>query len=222
MDDPDVTRVVVNVGKAISAYARKLKCGPSRFDKWMAGDAQALDANEQEGAVLFVTRGACIACHGGPFLTDQKYHNVGMTFDVGMIGIPKNFMDPGASDGIARSRIDPLNSKGVFSDGQDARGSELPADPASLLGAFKTPTLRCVSRRPSFGHTAAFRSLDDAVQFFASGGGMQGGFLGVSELTPVDLSLDERAKVVAFLRALDGTGPDPDLVTPPTLPPDPG
>src|SRR5262249_4082848 len=100
-------------------------------------------------------------------------------------------------------------------------GSSLP-DPSTLLGAFKTPTLRCVDRRPSFGHTAAFRSLEDAVLFFATGGGSAnpGAYLGMAEISPTDLTSAERAAVVAFLVALTGTGPDPDLQTPPTLPPD--
>jgi cytochrome c peroxidase len=221
-DDPDVTRIVVNVGKAISAYTRKLKCGPTRFDKWMAGDTEALTEDEQTGATLFVGRGGCIACHSGPYLTDQKYHNVGMYFDIGTVGIPDNYLDPGASVGLARASMDPLNSKGTYSDGDDGRESKVPADLSMLLGAFKTPTLRCVSRRPSYGHTAAFRSLEDAVIFFASGGGNpHGGYVGTSEIWPSDLSADDRKKVVAFLRALDGTGPDPDLMTPPELPPDP-
>ena len=32
-----VTRVVVNVGKAIAAYERLLVCGPGRFDAWVKG-----------------------------------------------------------------------------------------------------------------------------------------------------------------------------------------
>jgi hypothetical protein len=78
-----------------------------------------------------------------------------------------------------------------------------------------------VSRRPSFGHGAQFRTIDDIAQFFIVGG-EPSGFLGVSENMPRDVSSAERKQLVAFLRALDGTGPDPDLVTPPQLaPPDP-
>src|SRR5262249_29254959 len=114
---------------------------------------------------------------------------------------------------------DPLNSQGIYSDAPDNRQSWLADDPSMYLGAFKTPTLRCVSRRPSFGHGAQFRALDDVVQFFIAGG-EQSGFLGVVENQPRDVSAAERKQLVAFLKALDGTGPDPHLVEPPQLPVD--
>jgi cytochrome c peroxidase len=91
---------------------------------------------------------------------------------------------------------------------------------SGLLGAFSTPGMRCVSRRPSFMHTGQFRSLEDVVDFFAKGGDA-GGFLGTSENFRRDLSDDEKAQLVAFLRALDGPGPDAALLEPPELPPDP-
>jgi cytochrome c peroxidase len=218
-DDEGVTRVVVNVGKAVSAYVRKLKCGPTRFDAWMAGDAEALTPDEQAGAALFVGKGACNACHTGPYLTDQRFHNVGLSPRSGLTGVPDNFEDPGASPAVPLLRADPLNSKGAFSDGSDDRQAWLAEDPSMYLGAFKTPTLRCVSRRPSFGHGAQFRAIDDVVQFFVVGG-EPSGFLGVSENQPRDVTPAERKQLVAFLRALDGTGPDPDLVTDPVLPVD--
>lgn len=45
----EVTEVVVNVGKALGAYQRLLSCGPSRFDRWMHGDEDALTRAEQRG-----------------------------------------------------------------------------------------------------------------------------------------------------------------------------
>ena len=33
-----MTRVTVNAAKAIAAYVRQLRCGPSRFDQWLDGD----------------------------------------------------------------------------------------------------------------------------------------------------------------------------------------
>jgi cytochrome c peroxidase len=216
-DDDEVTRVVVNMGKAIQAYTRRIECGASRFDRWMGGDEHALTTEEQWGAVIFVGKGACDSCHAGPFLTDQKFHNVGLHPDFAFF-IPV-FDDPGASEGLAAMRADPLNSKGGFSDGYDGRQERYPITSA-MLGAFRTPSLRCVSRRPSFMHTGQFRSLDDVVIFFNRGGDADG-FLGVSENHPRGLTDEERAELVAFLRALDGDGPDPELVVPPELPPDP-
>jgi cytochrome c peroxidase len=53
-DQDAVTRVWVNVGKAIGAYERLLSCGAGRFDAFVRGDQQALSRAEQRGAALFV------------------------------------------------------------------------------------------------------------------------------------------------------------------------
>jgi cytochrome c peroxidase len=213
-DDAAATRIVVNMGKAIQAYTRELHCGRSRFDRWMDGDATALDAEEQAGALLFVGKASCNRCHSGPYFSDQRFHNVGLRPDFRFfIG---NFPDPGASVGLARMLADPLNARGVFSDGYDRRHEPF-LEPAELVGAFRTPNLRCVSRRPSFMHTGQLRSLEDVVAFFDRGGSRKQ-YLGRSELVPLGLSREERAALVAFLRALDGDGPDPALLVPPELP----
>jgi len=215
-DDPNVTRIVVNMGKAIEAYVRQIECGPSRFDAWMAGNPLALSEEEQAGARLFVGKAACNSCHSGPYLTDRSFHNMGLHPDFTFFVVP--IKDNGASDGITALLADPLNSKGVFSDGYDGRLDALPK-PQDLVGAFRTPSLRCVNRRPSFMHTGQFRSLEDVVIFFNNGGNKDG-YPGTSVNVPRGLTPDERGQLVAFLRALDGVGPDPSLAEPPLLPPD--
>jgi len=74
-----VTTVVANAGKAIGAYERLLSCGQSSFDAWMHGDATAASRAAQRGAAVFVGKGNCVSCHSGPFMSDQKFHNVGLT-----------------------------------------------------------------------------------------------------------------------------------------------
>jgi cytochrome c peroxidase len=215
--DQSVVRVVVNFGKAIHAYLRLLSCGRSRFDDWMEGDHDALSADEQAGAHLFVGKGGCDSCHSGPYMTDQRFHNVGLRGQlIPFTGINTKG-DRGAAAGFASLRKDPLNSAGAFSDGNDGRLKELPADEAATLGAFRTPGLRCVSRRPSFMHDGQFRSLQDVVRFFNRGGD-KNGFPGKSENRPRNLTDKEAEQLVAFLRALDGKGPDPKLLKPPVLP----
>jgi cytochrome c peroxidase len=210
-DQDAVTRVVTNLGKAFGAYLRKLSCGPGRFDAWLRGQNEALSLEEQRGAGLFVGKAGCIECHGGPHLSDFDFHNVGL--EPGIVAVA--FIDrddPGASAGLAELLESPLNSKGPFSDGDDQRLPE--AVEPRLLGAFATPTLRCVASRPSFMHTGQFRTLEDVIAFFNAGGSM-GGFPGTSELSPLRLSAEERSDLVAFLRALEGPGPAPHLLSPP-------
>ena len=69
-------------------------------------------------------------------------------------------------------------------------------------------------------HTGQFRSLDDVVIFFNNGGDPNG-FAGHSENVARHLSATERSQLVAFLKSLDGPGPEASLLVPPTLPVDP-
>jgi cytochrome c peroxidase len=197
-----VTRIVVNAGKALGAFERLLSCGTSPFDVWMHGGA-ALSPSAERGAASFVGSGGCVRCHSGPFMSDQQFHDVGLT----PILVQQAFIDSddqGAATGLAAAIADPLNTLGAFSDGSDGR---LPASVTpAMTGAFRTPTLRCVAQRPTFMHTGQLASLGDAVAFFASGGDATG-YPGASEITPLPLTADDQADLVAFLESLTGPGP---------------
>jgi cytochrome c peroxidase len=210
-DQEAVTRVWVNAGKAIGAYERLLTCGPGRFDAFVHGDEGVLSRAERRGAALFVGAARCNACHSGPYLSDEAFHNVGLQPQVvATVFIDAN--DPGASEGLALAQTDPLNVTGPYSDGDDGR---LPTQlPESLLGAFRTPRLRCVAGRPSFMHTGQLLTLTEVVDFFDRGGD-HFGFPGKNELTPLGLSARERADLAAFLTTLSGPGPRAALRSPP-------
>jgi cytochrome c peroxidase len=207
-DQHAVTEVIVNVGKAIGAYERLLACGPGRFDAWMHGKSDALTRSERRGAQLFVGRGQCVRCHNGPFFSDQAFHVVGLKpTAVAVVFVDAD--DHGAKVGIAAAQADPLNVRGPFSDGDDGRLPTLPPDDRTE-GAFRTPILRCVARRPSFMHTGQLTKLDDVVAFFARGGDPFG-YFGTRELAPLALDARDQRDLVAFLGTLDGEGPPPSL-----------
>jgi cytochrome c peroxidase len=199
-----VTRVVVNAGKALGAFERRLSCGASPFDAWMQGGAPVSRA-AQRGAAVFVGSGDCVRCHSGPFLSDQQFHNVGLAPEV----VQQAFLDSndqGAATGLAAAIADPLNTLGAFSDGSDGR---LPASVSpAMTGAFRTPTLRCVALRPTFLHTGQVGTLAGVVAFFNGGGGSSG-YPGASEIHALGLTALQQTDLVAFLQALTGPGADP-------------
>lgn len=212
LEDQDaVTRVVVNVGKAIGAYERLLTCGPSRFDAWAHGEEDALSPEEQRGLKIFLGKGRCVGCHSGPFMSDQAFHNVGLA-PAQVASAFYDLDDPGAAVGLAQALEDPLNAAGVYSDGDDGRLPQTLSP--SLEGSFRTPMLRCVARRPSFMHTGQMKSLASVVEHFDRGG-HEAGYLGENELVPLDLDEGERADLVSFLKALDGPGASDALLAPP-------
>ncbi|OQX68620.1 MAG: hypothetical protein B6A08_09475 [Sorangiineae bacterium NIC37A_2] len=219
VDDAEVTRVVVNFGKAISAHMRQLECGRSRFDDWLEGDEDALSPEEVAGAKLFVGKAECATCHVGPYFSDHKFHNVGVPGSLSPFTGIDTRGDRGAALGLQLVQEDWLNSRGPFSDGDDNRLDQIPGDLEKLEGAFRTPMLRCAGRRPSYFHNGDFRSLIDVVEHFIRGGGDQKDVVGKSELKPLPLSPTERDELVAFLKALEGPGPDLEIISTPELPP---
>jgi cytochrome c peroxidase len=197
-DQTAVTRVAVDFGKAIGAFERGLTCGAGPFDAWIHGDASAMSREAQRGAALFVGKGGCVTCHSGPFLSDERFHNVGLAPAV----VQQAFIDTddhGAKTGVAALLADPLNSAGAFSDGTDGR---LPDAATPMMdGAFRTPKLRCVASRPTFMHTGQVGTLARAVSFFDVGGAL-GMYPGTNELHALGLSTREKSDIVAFLEAL--------------------
>lgn len=87
----------VNMAKAIGAFERKLVT-PSRFDKFLSGDAAALSDDEKNGLNAFVGAG-CIACHMGQGLGGQAYFKLGQVkpwpsdSDLGRFEVTKNEAD---------------------------------------------------------------------------------------------------------------------------------
>lgn len=199
-EDQDlVTRVVVNMGKAVAAFERTLRCGPGRFDAWAHGDETALSAEEKRGFELFVGKGQCASCHSGPYFSDQRFHALGLAEAPTRAGI-LNADDHGALEDLDAAINDPLGISGQYSDGDDGR---LPKTlDTSLEGAFRTPTLRCVGTRPSFMHSGLLRTLEEVVAFHDRGGDPPGSYAGTSELVPLGLAPEEQGDLVAFLRSL--------------------
>jgi cytochrome c peroxidase len=68
------------MAKAIAAFERTVVSKDSRFDRWVAGDRNAINAQEFRGYKLFMAsdKGNCAACHKPPNFTDNGYHNIGI------------------------------------------------------------------------------------------------------------------------------------------------
>lgn len=66
-----------NMAKAIEAFEATLITPASRFDQWLEGNDQALNADEIAGLELFMDKG-CAACHNGVNLGGQSYYPFGL------------------------------------------------------------------------------------------------------------------------------------------------
>ncbi|MCD9616626.1 cytochrome-c peroxidase [Chryseobacterium gleum] len=68
------------ITKAIATFERSLTSPPSRFDQFVTGKKDALTDSEINGLHLFRTKANCINCHNTPYFSDQKFHNLGLTY----------------------------------------------------------------------------------------------------------------------------------------------
>ena len=70
-------------------------------------------------------------------------------------------------------------------------------------GAFKTPTLREVTRTAPYMHDGSIATLEDVIEFYDRGGN-ENPYLD-DQLRRLNLTVEEKAELVAFLRSLSGT-----------------
>ena len=69
-----------DLARALASYVRTILSGDSPFDRYLYGDREALPQEAQEGLRLFRGKANCSACHVGPHLTDEQFHNTGVAW----------------------------------------------------------------------------------------------------------------------------------------------
>jgi cytochrome c peroxidase len=81
---PDEPIAKETVAKAIASFERTVVSGTAPFDRWVAGDEQALSPAARRGFDLFDGKANCSSCHAGWRFTDDSFHDVGVeTSDIG-------------------------------------------------------------------------------------------------------------------------------------------
>lgn len=130
-DQYDITHIGNSLSEYID-YAFRTKA--SDFDKYVAGDNDALTSRQKSGAMVFYGKGRCAVCHSGQYFTDFQFHSL----SIPQLGVGKNgpFLDYGRANatGISKDRF-----------------------------LFRTPSLRNVSKTGPWGHNGAFISLKEAI-----------------------------------------------------------
>jgi hypothetical protein len=187
--DPQPTRERLAV--AVAAYVRTLQSTESAFDRFHAGDAQALTPGARRGFDLFQGRAGCAQCHtvagSRPTFSDERFHNTGLAHRRSALReVPAGAPNP-----------------------QDGRRavSKRPAD----ARAFKTPSLRDVALRAPYMHDASQTTLEAVVRYYA----VECGKTGDPSIDPLLKPFDEGkqpaeverdvADLVAFLQSLTGS-----------------
>jgi cytochrome c peroxidase len=69
---------IENIAKAIATYERTVVSGVAPFDRWIAGDEDAISVSAKRGFDLFNGKANCVACHSGWNFTDGSFHDIGL------------------------------------------------------------------------------------------------------------------------------------------------
>jgi cytochrome c peroxidase len=66
------------IAKAIASFERTILSGNSAYDRYLAGDKQALSAQARRGQQIFERSGECSECHSGFNFTNEKFASLGI------------------------------------------------------------------------------------------------------------------------------------------------
>jgi len=197
-DDPRPIRLA-RVTQSIAAFERTLVSMDSAYDRFVAGDARALDASAQRGLELFFSeRLECFHCHGGFDFADSVDHGGGPS------DAPP-FHNTGLYDVDGRGSY-PADDRGAID------VSERPED----MGRFRTPSLRNVAVTGPYMHDGSIDSLDAVIRHYEAGGRAFGGLRSAPGadatrhrdrfVTGFVLTDAERLDLIAFLESLTDEG----------------
>jgi cytochrome c peroxidase len=164
-----------DLSRALASYVRTIRSGDSPYDRFVAGNTDALSVEQQQGLQIFRTRGRCTFCHAEPLFTDERFWNTGIAWRAEPGAETASYQDEGrfATSGLERDR-----------------------------GSFKTPTLREIARTAPYMHDGSLATLEDVVEFYDRGGRPnRHQFPGIG---PLRLSAEEKQALVRFLESLNG------------------
>lgn len=192
--------------QAIAAYERTLVAGDSPFDRFMAGETEAISEAARRGFALFRGRARCSRCHTFteqmPFFTDFAYHNTGVAAGHPRFESLSTRAFRAVSAPNARELIDALGRE----EGGDELGRMLQSYLVFDLGSFRTPTLRNIALTAPYFHDGSAETLGDVVRFYNEGG--RRNLNREWDLNALNLTDAEQRDLVAFLESLTGRMPE--------------
>jgi cytochrome c peroxidase len=149
--------------KAIAAYERTQFSFDSPFDRFIAGDSNAIDDAAKRGWELFNTKARCNKCHAlsedkrdVATFTDNDFHNIGIGIIrhnvVALARQAEELIKSGGAEAIDRAAIETDFS---------ALGRFLVTKKEADIAAFKTPDIRNVLVTGPYFHDGSQQTLWD-------------------------------------------------------------
>jgi len=171
---------------ALASYIRSLSPFSSRFDRYMQGDQKQLSADEKKGFNLFMGKAKCGSCHFAPLFNGTPAP-LFIKSEAEVLGVP-------ATTDTIKPKID-----------QDLGRYALYAYP-QYKHAFKTSTLRNITKTAPYMHNGVYKTLEEVMVFYNRGGGAGIGIeVDNQSLSANKLNLNktEIKQIIAFLGTLE-------------------
>jgi len=189
--------------RALASYERTLTSFDSPFDRFLAGDAEAIDESAKRGWVLFNDRARCNKCHALPDETpdltnfkDDDFHNIGVLIVrhrvVPLAREAEKLVDSGNAADVDRAAIGTEMS---------ALGRFLVTKKEPDIASFKTPGLRNVLVTGPYFHDGSHETLWDVLDHYNKGAGLRDPWLD-QDIQPLGLQESELDDLVAFMASL--------------------
>ena len=189
--------------RALASYERTLTSFDSPFDRFLAGDAEAIDESAKRGWVLFNDRARCNKCHALPDETpdltnfkDDDFHNIGVLIVrhrvVPLARKAERLVDSGNVAEVDRAAIQSEMS---------ALGRFLVTKKEPDIASFKTPGLRNVLVTGPYFHDGSHETLWDVLDHYNKGAGLRDPWLD-QDIQPLGLQESELDDLVAFMASL--------------------
>jgi cytochrome c peroxidase len=192
-----------DLARAIAAYERALVSFGSPFDRFIAGDKNAIDDSAKRGWELFNTRGRCNKCHAltearrdVTNFTDFDFHN----FGIGIIRHNVVALARKAEQEIASGVLPAVDRAAITTD-MSVLGRFLVTKKEGDIASFKTPNLRNVLVTGPYFHDGSQETLWDAMDHYNKGDGIRNPWLD-EDIQPLALTEGDIDDLVAFMASL--------------------
>jgi cytochrome c peroxidase len=192
-----------DVGRAIASFERTLIFLDSPFDRWQAGDDNAISEAAKRGFDLFNNKARCASCHminaSNPIGTDNRFHNVGVSARHQNFEALANQALSILQGKQGKAGLDAVDRLALTTDMSEL-GRFMVTKQREDIGAFKTEQLRNVGITAPYMHDGTMQTLWDVMDHYNRGGEANAYLDGGIE--PLALSEQEIDDVVAFLFTL--------------------
>ena len=189
--------------RAIASYERTQLSFDSPFDRFIAGDNNAIDASAKRGWELFNTQARCNKCHAltdtqrdVTVFTDNDFHNIG-------IGIIRHNVVALArqAEQLIKSGDTAAIDRAAIQTDMSALGRFLITKKDKDIASFKTPDIRNVLVTGPYFHDGSQETLWDVIDHYNKGDGLQNPYLD-EDIQPLALTETDIDDLVAFMASL--------------------